>query len=371
MITERIEIAGFAGGPSHAVAVHRFGRADAGPAVYIQAALHADEIPGMLCAVALRAMLAKREAAGDIRGSIVLVPVANPIGLGQQVLGQAVGRFDLADGGNFNRDFPTLCTELVAQVGPRLGEDGAANAALVRRTFVGLIEAQSAHGAAARLKKALLTLAAPCDLVLDLHCDAEATVHLYTHPRSEATFAPLAARLGCEAFLLAPNSGGEPFDEALSRPWFELAEAFPGRPIPQCCCSATVELRGQADVDEDLARSDAAAIVAFLQDVGVIAGEPPAAPSARCPATPLAASEPLEAPVGGILLYRRPVGATVRLGETVAEIVDPLTGAATRVASPCDGVLFARIRDRFVVPGRRLGKVAGALARRTGHLLSP
>ena len=52
---------------------------------YVQASLHADELPGMLVAHHLRQRLAGLEAEGQLLGEIVVVPVANPIGLGQSV----------------------------------------------------------------------------------------------------------------------------------------------------------------------------------------------------------------------------------------------------------------------------------------------
>jgi predicted deacylase len=371
MITEHIDLPAAGVGAAYRLTVHRFGVKGARPAVHIQAALHADEIPGMICAAALRRMLLAREAAGAIRGEIILVPVANPIGLSQLVLGHPVGRFDLADGGNFNRGFPALSAALAARVGDRLGADAARNVALLRETLGELLAEQPAVTPADHLKKELVGLALPCDLVLDLHCDAEASMHLYTHAASAGTFAPLAARLGCTAFLVAENSGGDPFDEALSRPWFELAAARPDVPIPPSCHSTTVELRGQGDVSGALAEEDAAAILGFLQDVGAVAGAGSPLPAPLCEPTPLAASEPLIAPVAGILTYRRDVGGLVSAGEVLAEITDPHTGEATAIASPCDGRFFARAAVRFATPGKRLGKVAGRVPTRSGHLLSP
>ena len=52
-----------------------------GRKAYVQSSVHADELPAMLVAWALRRRLAAFEAAGRIRGEIVVVPVANPIGL--------------------------------------------------------------------------------------------------------------------------------------------------------------------------------------------------------------------------------------------------------------------------------------------------
>ena len=99
-------------GTERRLSVFRFG---SGPRkAYIQAALHADELPGMRVAVELKQRLLELEQQGRLNGVIELVPVANPIGLGQMFQATHQGRFDLASGQNFNRDFPAL-TELIAQ----------------------------------------------------------------------------------------------------------------------------------------------------------------------------------------------------------------------------------------------------------------
>lgn len=371
MITERIAVPGSSCGTQHELVLLHFGKPGARPMVYIQAALHADEIPGMACAVALRRHLEALERDGAVQGEIVLVPVANPVGLAQAVLGNEIGRFDLASGINFNREHAALGEALVERVAGRLTDDAAANVALARHALADLIAAMPAYTPAEHVKKALLATAAQADLVLDLHCDSDASVHLYTTTHAAKTFAPLGARLRATACLLADVSGGDPFDEALSRPWVELAAAAAGRPVPAGCQSTTVELRGQQDVSPDLAEADAAAIVGFLHDVKVLAGEAAPAPAPLCEATPLAASEPLVAPVGGILTFRHAVGARVAEGEPMADITDPLSGVVTTLPAPCDGVIFARSAGRFTRPGRRIAKVAGTTARRTGKLLSP
>ena len=57
---------------------YHFGK-PGGPKAYIQAALHADEVPAMLVAQALRQRLAALEAAGKVVGEVILVPAANPM----------------------------------------------------------------------------------------------------------------------------------------------------------------------------------------------------------------------------------------------------------------------------------------------------
>ena len=85
-----------------------FGKPGSGRKIYIQASLHAEELPGMLVAHHLRALFEAAEAAGQIDGEIVLVPVANPIGLAQRLDHKPMGRFELDTSENFNRHYPDL-----------------------------------------------------------------------------------------------------------------------------------------------------------------------------------------------------------------------------------------------------------------------
>ena len=132
MKMEHIDLAAASPGQRHSLRVLRFGTPGRGPKATIQAALHADEVPAMLVAQALRERLEALEAAGQLLGEVVLVPCANPLGLAQHVLGQHVGRFDLRDGVNFNRQVPDVSATVAAAVQGRLGDDAVANVALVR-----------------------------------------------------------------------------------------------------------------------------------------------------------------------------------------------------------------------------------------------
>ncbi|HST93846.1 MAG TPA: succinylglutamate desuccinylase/aspartoacylase family protein, partial [Microvirga sp.] len=296
MRTEQIALAPLAPGADLSLTVQRFGTDGARPRIYIQASLHADEIPGMIAAHHLRERLAALEGEGRIRGEIVLVPSANPIGLGQRVLGDPVGRFNLSDGVNFNRGYPDLVPKVASRLEGKLTDDGEANVRLIREALQAECEAWEPSNPAEVMKKALLGLAHSADIVLDMHCDSEAVVHLYTHTRSEEAFAPLSALIGAHAYLLADVSGDEPFDEACSRPWAELADRFPAHPIPFSCHSTTLEFRGERDVSHETGQADAAALVSYLILRGAIAGETPQVPEPQCQATPLAASEPVQAP---------------------------------------------------------------------------
>ena len=63
----------------------RYGQTGARPKVYIQAALHANELPGALALHHLEAWLDEHLATNPMRGELVLLPLTNPMGLTQQV----------------------------------------------------------------------------------------------------------------------------------------------------------------------------------------------------------------------------------------------------------------------------------------------
>lgn len=350
--------------------VLHFGPADGGPRATIQAALHADEVPALLVAQCLRERLERLEAAGQLRGEVRLVPVANPIGLAQRLLGHHEGRFDLRDGVNFNRGHADLAGAVRERLQGRLGTDAAVNAARVREALREAAAALPVVTPTEHLKRALLLNAVDCDVVLDLHCDSEAVVHLYTLTPHAALGAELGALLGARAVLLALDSGDAPFDEACSRPWLALQQQLPQHPLPLGCFSATVELRGQADVDPIQAGADAEAMIEFLRRRGVVAGEPMPLPPAACEPTPLAGSEPIVAPHAGIVVFEAQPGALLAAGGRVATLWCPASGRRTPLHTHSAGVLYARIATRWAAAGQRVAKVAGRTLARTGKLLS-
>jgi len=348
-----------------------FGTPGQGPKATLQAALHADEIPGLLVAHHLRTRLAALEAEGRIVGEVVLVPVANPIGLAQRVLQSVEGRFDLASGENFNRHYADLFDSVANAVDGKLTFDATHNVALIRDALREAAAALPARSPLESLRRTLLGLSIDADIVLDLHCDSQAVLHLYTETTSWPQVEPLARFLGAEAALLAEVSGDHPFDEACSTIWPRLAARFgSATPIPGACVAVTVELRGEADVAHEFAERDAQALIDYLAWQGVIAGAPAALPAARCEATPLAGSIPVDAPHGGVVVYVRELGATVAAGERLADLIEPMTGLVTPLLSPVDGVFYARETRRFVPAGAGVLRVAGRAALRQGKLLT-
>ncbi|MEO3428633.1 succinylglutamate desuccinylase/aspartoacylase family protein [Pelagibius sp. CAU 1746] len=342
--------------------VHRFGNPGARPKVYLQAALHADETPGLLVQHHLYGLLEEAERRGEIQGEIVMVPYANPIGLAQFTNGENLGRYEQGGGGNFNRNWPDLYEPIVEAVKDRLSEDEAGNVAVIRHAMIEQLATQQAGSELQSLRLHLARLAADADVVLDLHCDDEALMHLFLTPALWPQGADFAADLGCRAVLLAEDSGGNSFDETFSTPWTRLAERFPDVPIPPACFSGTVELRGRADVDDATARADAQALYHSLQRFGAVAGQPPAPPAALCEATALEATDSVRSPAAGVIAYNVTLGQEVKAGDVIAWIVDPSAapGAArTAVTTQASGLVLSRRSHRYVRPGLAIAKVVG------------
>ena len=374
---ESLTLPGASMGNTRTLTIHRYGDRSHPAKAYVQAGLHADEAPGFLVMHHLLGRLDRADARGAVAGEIVLVPIANPIGVSQWRDDGLQGRFDFWNGINFNRCFPDATARIAEQVKSELGDHPEENVRLIREAARDVVGSLTAEDEAGHLKQNLLALACDADIVLDLHCDLQAVLHVYMGQSLWPRDRDLPAQLGARATLLADDSGVTPFDEACSRIWFELASRFPDRPIPPACLAATVELRGQADLDHDTAARDADNIMIFLTRRGLIRGEAPGLPALVQKPTPLSGVEHLKAPCPGVVVFAKKPGNWVESGEVVAEVIDPLGVSRSErvrtVSAGTDGVLFSRSVDRFARPGRILAKIAGekALKKEGENLLTP
>lgn len=351
------------------VSLH-FGMPGSGPKAYIQASLHADELPGMLVAHHLRLKLAALEAAGRLQGEVIVVPMANPIGLSQWTLHGHLGRFEAMSGENFNRHYPNQIEAAAVAAEPELTQAAAHNVRVLRRELQKAVAAAPVETELQSLRRSLMALSCDADIVLDLHCDAQAVLHLYTETPCWPDCEPLQRYLRSALTLLAQDSGDNPFDEACSQVWWKWNLRFAGKfPIPQACLAVTVELRGAADVEHETAASDAQNIIDFLAFRGFVNGAVPLMPDAIGDARPLAGSMPIKSTTAGVLTFLCQPGTHVKTGDVLAHVIDPISAEVTELRSPVDGLFFARDVLRFATAGARVAKVAGMEALRTGKLL--
>lgn len=375
-------------GSKYELTVHSYGPQDAPVSVYIQASAHADELPGMLVLHHLMNDLDVLQREGLIHQKITLVPYANPIGLAQDLLGSHIGRFSLSSGTNFNReyeDYSAKIESLIEDGSLMLSMDDAAqNVAMIRQAMKNEIRKtldDDTLSSESVLKYNILKLACDADVVLDLHCDTNALVHMYTHTHLWPALRDLAGDIDAQCTLLAEDSGGTCLDEACSNVWYHVSRRYPQYPVPMACESATLELRGESDVNDDLAKKDALAIRTFLHRRGYLSlqdGRP--VPTARPPpreATPLNGVDFLGSATTGLLIMKKEIGDVVEHGDTVAEVIriDDPDAARVPIKARSKGLLFcmAHPSRRLVGPGRgTVAKIAGeeSLSWRRGNLLT-
>ncbi len=363
-------------GNDRKITVIGYGKPSSSQKVYIQAGLHADEPPGFVVMHYLLKLLDQADKAGKINQQIVLVPVANPIGLSQWENNRIQGRFEQFNGVNFNRAYPDLTDKVASKVKTKLQQSPKKNLEIIRKAQLACLDKIETTDEGDFLKKTLLSLATDADICLDLHCDYEACLHIYMGTPLWPDASDLVAQMGSKVTLLAKKSGGDPFDEACSKIWWELAERFPDYPIPNGCLSATVELRGGRDVSHENGSSDAKNIYHFLVRRGYIKGKAPVLPRVPRAATPLAGVEHVKTPTAGVVIFTKQIGESVKKGDVIAEIVNPIAkNSAERVKKvkcKADGILFTKIPDRYAKPNRLIAKIAGKkpLKGKGDHLLT-
>jgi predicted deacylase len=137
----RITLPSMTPGSARHIVVHHFGTRGARPKIYLQAAIHANELPGAMALHHLLPMLVQADRAGRIVGEVVVVPTVNPIGLSQLVGSQHLGRYDLLGRDNFNRNWPDLSDAVAERAGKTLRDDAATNAAAIRKAARAALEA--------------------------------------------------------------------------------------------------------------------------------------------------------------------------------------------------------------------------------------
>jgi predicted deacylase len=337
MQKSEIVIAGDTPGVEFRLPVVKFPGTDAAaPKTYMQAALHAEELPGVAALHFLIPMLEAAEKRGDIVGAVTIVPKANPVGASQYVNGANEGRFDLGSRTNFNRDYPLLS-----------GDE--------RDT---LLDDLDELLATEQLKRHLLHMASGADLMLDLHCDDESQLYAYLHEVWWPEATDLAESMGLEAVLLSDGKSSA-FEDAVTHAW-QHGPLGARKVWHEGRISLTMEFRGLADVDPVLGRMDAEGLYAFLQRRGVIAGEPIRRETFEGAVAGLDYVQMVNAPVTGMVLFEREFGETVEKGDHLATIVTTPGDASgdVTVTAPTEGTIVTRITKRFVRRTDNLMKIA-------------
>ena len=302
------------------------------PKVYMQAALHADELPGTAVLHFLCEQLREYENQDLIVGDITIVPSANPIGANQKISSLNLGRFELGGRDNFNRSFPLISYDdraiLVSETKPLKAAD--------------------------RLKANLLSMALEADIVLDLHCDSEALLYAYICDEFWPRATDLAAVLALDAVFLSDGQSSA-FEEAVAYAWRQSASKGNDKFV------TTLEYRGEQDVKADVAQKDAQNLIAFLKTRGVIKDNPVSLPDWQGVVVPLDDIEVMRAEVSGTVLFHKKCGDTVFEGELMATVLTAPGQDKPQqdYFAPQSGLVVTRTMQRFVHVQDQLMKIAG------------
>jgi len=358
---ETISLPGAMPGTARQLRVFSFGDPGARPKAYLQAGLHADEPAGMMVLRELCKLLAAAEEEGAIKGEVVVVPMANPLGVDQALNSAIVGRFELRTGANFNRAWPDLSIGLADSVRKRIGKNHDENAELIRRELKRRIAALRAESPIMAQRIALARRAYDADLVVDLHCDDEALSYMMAPDELWDEAKRFAADVGVHSLQASgQSSGARCFDECFLTPWQELRREFGDR-VPLACQAFTFEMGGVLDVELKRAGRFAQGFFRYLRRIGCVAG---AAPKNRPNGlNEFRAFEMLDSPAGGLLLYRQQLGDWVSPGEVLAEIVDPtapdLDSEPATIKASMKGCIVSRRLSRQVAFGDFVVMLAG------------
>lgn len=351
MEQELIKFAGDVPGNAVELRVLRFKGSDENAAsAYLQSSLHGGELPGQAALHFLVPLLQKAASEGRINGNITLVPQANPIASNQWQAYQHQGRFDTFSTVNFNRAFPLLADFDTSNLAQPDAPESLVN----------------------RLKAALLRLALPHDIVLDLHCDDESENYLYIAQEFVEDMKDLGVALNSTAILAWDTTADAAFEEACAHPVLQLPA---DKRNMKRRAVTTVEFRGLSDVYAEQGAEDAQGLYKFLVHRGVIEDHSVQLTiNYQGLVTPLTHVEMIRAPQGGMVFYHVAPGDVVQEGAKLATIVT-LPGSPSGdivLFAPQAGRILTRRSLRYLRRGddvlKLLGEKPSKVIKRAGAL---
>ena len=339
------------------IVIHHFAGKSNGPKIYIQAGIHGNEHPGSLVAAKLIDKLKQFAVHGNLRGSVTILPIANPIVFSQVQYGETIGRFDRRTGCNFNRSFPDFTKEIVTF----LTANRTAPLDEIRAALLSFVDLVDPADNAEQMKLLLIRLACQNDIVLDFHADSESLLHLYSPTGHKKLTEMLSASINSDLVLLGTSSENRGFDDTINGLWQTIADNSNVIDSQNSPAAFTIEYRGRHDTDDELLDADATNLFEFIMNVGSRRRPSKTRRKSSVVSMPIRGLDICTSPKAGYLKFHRPLGGYVKEGEIIAEILGPELDdrASTTLAAKTDGILFCRSHLSIVPVGQTLFKIAG------------
>ncbi|MEM1388401.1 MAG: succinylglutamate desuccinylase/aspartoacylase family protein [Pseudomonadota bacterium] len=253
-----------------------------GPALFVSAGVHGDEVIG----IEIVRRLIKSPALRGLKGTLIVVPIVNSFGFINR------SRY-LPDRRDLNRSFP--------------GSEGGSLAARLAHLFLREIVSRS-------------------DIGVDLH---SAAIHRINYPQVRVSPDDPAARTLADVFG-APIVMESPLREGSLRG----AAKELGKTV--LLYEAGEGLR----FDETSVRAGQAGILRVMKSLGMIRGRN-VAPAKALPQF-CRSSKWLRAPMGGLFRSLKADGDPVRTGDVLGVVSDPFGEEETEIAAPFGGIIVGR-----------------------------
>ncbi|NKB77037.1 MAG: succinylglutamate desuccinylase [Gammaproteobacteria bacterium] len=341
---------------------YRVGPNNAEKKVYLQAAMHADEQPGILVLHHLIKALRQADRDGTLQAQFVIFPMANPLGMANINHRQHQGRYDPVSGINHNRGWPDLFPIVQSEIGDTLTQDIEQNKRRIRDLVRNWLTEQPAISALQQQRHFIMREVFDADYVFDLHCDNDSLLHIFALPQHMPELQSLADWTGAAATLVAEDSGGGSFDEVWSTLWTRMRKAHPGVPLPDCY-SVTMEYRGQFETFDEINEDDAERLFCYFQSRGLIQGLPSRKRAVSPPPSDLTATQVVRAKQPGLLAYKVALGDIVKKGQTIADLItiegDDAFQIRTPIIANTDGLVLSRSINKYVWPTKSIAKIVG------------
>jgi predicted deacylase len=203
--------------------------------------------------------------------------------------------------------------------------------------------------------------------MLDLHTDDEALPYVYVHRSFWPRGRELAAAMKMDVAIIWDDGGDGSFEETIIAPWLRDGAT-------EQRMAATLELRGQGDVNDRFAEQDAEGLYAWLCRYGVI-NEARSLADWPVEAVEMGHMETILAPQPGVLIFEKELGDVVEEGQRFARILRRPGDPSSEVVLHAEqtGRLVTRYRDRLISQGMGVAKFTGSRLSRnwSGGLLDP
>ena len=291
-----------------------------GPKIYLQGNLHGPEVFGTALLLELIQAIKKMK---KIRGELIVVPCANPMGVNQVSYNSMIGRYNHQSGVNWNRIFPILLQNTLKFT--------------AQRETVNLsIES--------KLAATLHSLSSGSDYVLDIHTTGISSVeHLFTYSWMHKEFSALNVPI--HLTLDTKNVVGA-FDESHVIPFLKSL------PLEKITKVATWEAHCNSDIDNKVLKQRLSQMLNWL---AVVWNEKQ---TQMTKIEIYSKYSHLYAPIAGYYSWITKVGDKVKKGEIYAFVYNPLSDKIMPIKAKFSFILLGIYGIPAIANGEQIGWIA-------------